>query len=49
MAGEINKAIEWAISIANDDNHRYSQDHDGVRTMIVLLLPFPHTNKQVCR
>ncbi|MCI5891816.1 MAG: hypothetical protein MRZ66_00200 [Clostridiales bacterium] len=26
MAGEINKAIEWAISIANDDNHRYSQD-----------------------
>lgn len=25
MAGEINKAVEWAISIANDDSHGYDQ------------------------
>lgn len=26
MSGEISKAISWAVSVANDDNHRYSQN-----------------------
>lgn len=30
MAGDINKAVSWAISIANDDTHGYDQEHrDG--------------------
>lgn len=26
MSGEINRAINWAVSVAGDDSHRYSQD-----------------------
>ena len=45
MANVIDKAVNWAIEIANDDTHSYSKIYVGDRIMTARLLLFPHTNK----